>query len=177
MSAVKFNLKDYEASAEWAEKAVALTPRDPLANYNLGRAYYTMSKFKKAIPPLEIACRKPKYFQWPMMLGIAYYKTKQPEKAIQAYYQALKMNPDHGLIYSNMGAAYMQLKQYDEAQKYWKKAISLNPKLFDAYNNLIAVSLNMRDVETVKQALEGLKKNGGKPAQRFVPRLKHLGLL
>lgn len=60
------------------------------------------------------------------------------EKAIEAFNQAVKLNPNDADSYYYLGSTYIVLKKYEEAAAAYEKAIRLNPKAADAdtYYNL-----------------------------------------
>lgn len=45
--------------------------------------------------------------------GNEYYKKKEFESALKYYLEAMDMNPDEIIYYSNIGACYIEMKQYD----------------------------------------------------------------
>lgn len=65
--------------------------------------------------------------------GIALHEAKDYAGAIEAYSQAIKLKPDHFLIYYNRGGAYEAMKKYDLAIADFTKAIELQPKLGYVY--------------------------------------------
>ncbi|MBI3394674.1 MAG: tetratricopeptide repeat protein [Spirochaetia bacterium] len=50
---ILIELKKYKEAVEMYERAVKLTPRDPLLRYNLGFLYYLMKEKEPAIRELE----------------------------------------------------------------------------------------------------------------------------
>ncbi len=70
------------------------------------------------------------------LLGIIYYQSKEYDKAIEAYEEAVKINPKDDSAYNNMGSAYANKKEYDKAIEAYKKAIEINPKYDSAYYNM-----------------------------------------
>lgn len=58
------------------------------------------------------------------MLGDAYISIQEPERAIEAYEQALNQNPNDKVIIANkMGKALIKTHQYMEAISYYKDMI------------------------------------------------------
>jgi tetratricopeptide (TPR) repeat protein len=68
--------------------------------------------------------------------GTAYADSKQFEKAIQDYNQAIELNPKYADVFINRGVAYAKLKQFKKAIQDYNQAIELNPKDTRAFNNL-----------------------------------------
>ena len=57
-------------------------------------------------------------------------------EAIATYQQALEINPENPVLYSNLGVIYFNSLNYEEAVSYLEKAILLDPDYIDAQNNL-----------------------------------------
>ena len=69
-------------------------------------------------------------------LGLAYYQAGDKRRAIDAYQQALTIEPASPAIYYNLALAYSDTGQADLAITDYKKAIQLEPRYFQAYNGL-----------------------------------------
>ncbi len=94
------------------------------------------------------------------LLGVAYHKRGDYEKAIEVYMGAIRINPDHLFrddIYHNLGWAYGELEKYQEAVDAFKKMIKINPKYANAHYGLGWVYNGLKDykkaVESYKQAI------------------------
>jgi len=95
-----FRLKEYGKSIVALTKYIDLSEKspakkaDPGARAALGRAYLFTDNPQKAVTALTIATQQivddPVNFYY---LGVAHQKLKQPDKAIEAYDRALKLNP------------------------------------------------------------------------------------
>ncbi len=106
--------------------------------------------------------------------GVGYTKSRQFERAIELYQQAISTNPDHAEAYHELGYALFRLNRYDEAIAAYQKAISLRPKYADTYRNMancyaakgdrgnqislltVAISLAPKHIESVYQLAEAL---------------------
>ena len=67
-------------------------------------------------------------------------ETEQFEKAIDHFYQALRMKPDSPEVHSNLGNALRRINRIDQAVMHYEKALKLKPDLAEAHYNL-AISL------------------------------------
>ncbi|MBN1493947.1 MAG: tetratricopeptide repeat protein [Candidatus Omnitrophica bacterium] len=68
--------------------------------------------------------------------GLSYENNKEQLKAIDAYKQAIRLNPTVKEAYNNLGAIYADLGMYDKAIDEYKKAIEVDDTYSVAYFNL-----------------------------------------
>lgn len=67
--------------------------------------------------------------------GIALYRLKRHEDALNACKQALQLRPDDWTAHYNKGLILDDLQRYQGALDAYQSAIQLNPNAIDAYNN------------------------------------------
>ncbi|MEO0124261.1 MAG: tetratricopeptide repeat protein [candidate division WOR-3 bacterium] len=65
--------------------------------------------------------------------GTEFYTAKEYTKAVEQYYNAVKLEPTNGLYRLSLAGAYGKDKQYAEALPHLKKAILFDTTLIDAY--------------------------------------------
>jgi serine protease Do len=135
--------KDYEYDYEAYDKALYFIDK---------REYET------ALPYLEIAIKTDisslksrAYFQ----IGYCYLKLKSYAKAIKAYNELIRIDPDNANTYSNLGFAYRKLGNHNKAIEACKQAISINPDDANAYSNLSFSYYNLR---LYKDAIEACQQ-------------------
>ena len=89
-------------------------------------------------------------------IGACYYKLDNYGKAINAYIQAIRINPNVASTYYNLGLAYNGLGLYKDAIEAFKQAIRINPE-YDVYGNLglayNGLGLYKEGIESFKQAI------------------------
>jgi tetratricopeptide (TPR) repeat protein len=73
------------------------------------------------------------------VLGIAYGKKGEYDKAITSYKKAIEINTIHDEAYNNMGIAYRNKGEYDKAIASYEKAIKINPEKDEAYYNNMGI--------------------------------------
>jgi Tfp pilus assembly protein PilF len=126
------------------------------------KALYFIDKeeYEKALPYLEIAIKTDilslkarAYYN----IGYCYDELDNFTKSIEAYKQAIRIDPNHAKAYSSLGAAYNSLGLCKEAIEACKQAIRIDPEYIDAYNNLgrayTDLGLFEDAIEAYKQAI------------------------
>ena len=109
-----------------------------LEDYNKALYFIDKREYEKALPYLEIAIKTDisslkaqAYFQ----IGFCYGELKSYTKAIEAYKQAIRINPDDADAHCNLGIAYLLIGDMNSALNEYKILkeldIDLANKLFD----------------------------------------------
>jgi tetratricopeptide (TPR) repeat protein len=140
--------KHTEAMEKFGEILKA-DPDNSYANYGLGYSLYASKKMTDAIPYLEKAVkttnnniRDAAY----NLLGSIYDENHQALKAINAYNEVIKTNPNYPQIFYNIGIAFFRNQEYADAETAGIEAIRHNP--FNASNQrmygLVAFHQNKR---------------------------------
>ena len=70
----------------------------------------------------------------PFNSGNAFFDKKEYDKAISAFTEAIRLDPNNELAYCNRGRAYVNKGDYDKAIRDFDEAIRLDPRLALAYN-------------------------------------------
>ena len=69
-------------------------------------------------------------------LGVAYSDLNRNDDAIEAYRQALRINPEYAAAWNNLGATYGKINRYDDEIEAHRQALRINPKYASAWYNL-----------------------------------------
>ncbi len=126
------------------------------------KALYFMDKreYKKALPYLEIAIKTDisSLKAWAYFgIGYCYGELKSHAKAIEAYIQAIRIDPDYAAAYCNLGIIYYNLGLYKDAIEAYKQAIRIDPDDANSHYNLgLAygqLDLDEDAIEAYKQAI------------------------
>lgn len=87
-----------------------------------------------------------------ILLGDAYIKIQEPEKAIDVYEQALKKNPKDGALASKIGKALVKTHNYVKAINYYEAALKTEQQSFLRYD-LAELLMKMKQYERCEKVL------------------------
>ena len=87
-------------------------------------------------------------------LGRDYRESGKYQEAIDAFKQAIRINPDHYPAYSGLGDAYVNLDKYQEAIDAYKQANRIMPDFADAHFSLSLVYVNLSKYQEAVYALK-----------------------
>jgi tetratricopeptide (TPR) repeat protein len=121
---------DYTGAIEKYKQVLSTDPENAQANYQLGFSLFASGKGADAIPYLNKVVKANSSFTGPAydLLGSIYDAGHQPQQAIDAYKEGIKVKPDYQPLYFNLGIAYFRAKQYADAELAAIEAIKLDPK-------------------------------------------------
>ena|GEM_PF-1051289 len=93
-------------------------------------------------------------------LGIALFREREYEAAVQAYEEAAKLNPRMERAFNNMGVAYDKMKKLEKAISAFDKAIAADEDYAEAYYNKGLVTFKLRRFPVAETAFrKALEKN------------------
>ncbi|XP_028413242.1 uncharacterized protein LOC114536089 isoform X2 [Dendronephthya gigantea] len=135
-------LRDYDKAIDILTRATRITPTTTMlillgktcmkakefenAIASFKRAIYSLTPWHPRIQmPLEAATV---YF----MIGTCYTELNNPTSALDAFNNAIKVNPDYAEAYYNRGLTKMKLKHAKSIHDF-NRALAINPKLFQAF--------------------------------------------
>lgn len=102
-------------------RAISKSEKNAAAPYNLGRAYYNRESFTEAFGRFKQAGtkadEKPVKHKAFHNMGNVFMKNKEYEKAVEAYKQALRNNPNDDETRYNLALAKEMLKKQQDEQK------------------------------------------------------------
>ena len=73
-------------------------------------------------------------------IGFSYYRLNRIPEALDAYQNAIVVDPGYALAYNNLGAAYLSIKKYAQGEAAFRQALQIDPARGKAAYNL-AVAL------------------------------------
>ncbi len=128
-------------------------PTNPAPRVQLGNLYFDAERYTDAVQWYEDALRlQPKDANVSTDLGVAYYYTNEPDKAIAQFEQSLAIDPAHTKTMLNMGI----VKAFGKQDLAGASA---------AWQQVIATAPNSQEAQAARKALEGLQQAhpGGGP--------------
>lgn len=105
--------------------------------YTSALTHHRAGQFTQAEPLyLQVIALQPRHADAHHMLGVLYYQTNLPEKAVQYIAQALVIQPRHVDYLNNYALALRADNQLQAAVKSFQQAVLLQPKDLDVQQNL-----------------------------------------
>lgn len=130
-------LGHWRNSVTLSQHAIAVTPNNAVAHFNLANAFTARNKVPEAIEQLQIAATiNPRWADVHFNLGNALARAKDPDAAIQAYRQALSVRPDYPAALNNLGTELAKKGERDAALDAYEHALAVDPSFADALSNL-----------------------------------------
>jgi tetratricopeptide (TPR) repeat protein len=129
------NKKKYlDKAIEDLEEATNYNPFDAYYFEKLGKMYYIIGEYGRAIAKFEraIKLKSSKNYTYPsrsflyFLCGRAYFKKGDYKSAIDSFTKAINLFPD-ALYYEERGKAYYKIGEFRKAIKDFTKAMSLEP--------------------------------------------------
>ena len=159
MGNIQQELGRVTASVASYERSIELNPRYSDTHMNLGRSYFSLRNLKQARASLEKAVELDRRNHLAFYhLGLLNEELAEVDFAIESYFRALRIAPDHPDSNNNLGKIFLVREEPKRASKLFEKAISSNRKHTQALVNLgIAQSrlgLNQEAIESLSKALD-----------------------
>lgn len=113
-------------------------PDEAEARFNLGRAAYGEKNYQEAISDYRkaIDLKGGDYPEAWLNTGLSHTRTGDDKRAVQAYQEALRLQPDYPEAWYNLGFAHMRAEAWEDAEKAFRTAIRVRPDYYRAWFNL-----------------------------------------
>ena len=153
-----YKKQQYDKANEEYQKALSKNPLNPIANYNNGNANFRQNKFDEAIKSFDNTIdTKDKSLQQQAYYnkGVAYSKQQKLQESIDAWKEALRLNPNDKETRENLEKALRELKkkQQEENQKKNNKQQKQQKEKQQPQSKL-----NQQQVEQLLRALQEKEK-------------------
>ena len=133
------------------QTAVALSPQDAEAHYNLGITLLHLRRLDKAVASFrQTIALQPESAEAHINLGITLQELGRLEQAAASYKTAIALKPNFAKAHCNFGITLKKLGRSEEALASYMRAIALKPDYAEAHNNL---GITLKDLGRSEEAL------------------------
>ena len=137
--------KKYAEAIEQYKTVLQTDPQNIQANLFAGLAYANLNKFDEAIQYTQKSLAADPSYAAYYNLGLIYAAANQPDKALSALEEALKINPESYMAEYQKGIVYTIQKDYEGAAKSYQRSIELNPDFEEAHIGLAGAAYKKGD--------------------------------
>jgi eukaryotic-like serine/threonine-protein kinase len=117
---------EYDKALQMFAKVIQIAP-DWYGTYvNIGAIYNDTGQFEKAIDPLKRSIAIRSSYPGYVNLGMAYTGIKKWTDAVNAYQEAIKIDPQPSVTWGNLGGALYYSGQKEASGKPYRKAVELS---------------------------------------------------
>lgn len=161
-----YRLAQYEVAESLYRKALQVTPQSVTARHNLANALYRQKKYKEAEEILkgistqekEKNVRSVAYYN----TGVLYSRQKDLEESIEAYKDALRLNPEDQQARENLQKALSELKQKQQQQQRDQQQNKSQSKMNQKQAEQKLKELQQKEKE-IQERMQNQKSRGGNP--------------
>ena len=168
---LKEGLRDREAAKTTFRQVLEADPMYLDAAINLAALLMDGSKedLQEAKALLHhYAENRPAHMLYWHALGQVLHRLREWPQALQAYQNALQLNPRDADLMTNTGLWFFDQKQYDTASEWFRRALAVEPQHADALVFLGASLAHMGQIEPQLPIIEGLlAQDPNQPNARF----------
>ncbi len=139
---VAFGVRAWQQTRTWRdgvtlfEQALSVTPDNPVARHNLGRALALSNRIDEAVDNYEAALAlDPNRVTTRIALGAALQRRGRLDDARAQYEAALRIDPASSEAHNNLGLV-LAIGDREDARSHYLEAIRLDPENTDAMVNL-----------------------------------------
>ena len=160
-SGTKFaNEKKYKEAAREFRVALGIDPDHAEANLLLGLTLANTGELEEAVQySRKAVALKPSYAGY-YNLALIHSNQGRYDEAIEAYRQALELNPKSYQAWHQLGKVHSTTLEFEKAIEAYQKAAGLNPKFPDAYQGLGSAYYWSGNLTAALQQVDELHKLG-----------------
>jgi serine/threonine protein kinase/tetratricopeptide (TPR) repeat protein len=142
---------------EVAQRALELGPNLPESHIAMGKYYYALRDYNKAIEEFGIASKlRPNDADVLENIALAERRRGNFKVSVESFEKAIDLNPEKVRLLVAVGFTYQSLRDYQTADDYYNRAISLAPDIERAYRNKYwNYILWNGDIKKARETLEG----------------------
>lgn len=151
---IYYDMKDYNKSARYYEKATRLNPWSFRDYFSLGEVYYVMKEPQKAANAYVNACEiKPDHLQAHINAAKSYYEIKDIDSAMQYIEQAENIYPGASEVQKILGDIFEFQKNHEQAIRAYKRALEIDSNNPDIMLALAVAYLRDNRTNSAKELL------------------------
>jgi tetratricopeptide (TPR) repeat protein len=152
------NKKQYTEAIEQYQKAYKMDPKNNKAALLISLCYARSGDLDKGLSYALLTSKNdPSYISF-YNLGLIYSARKESDKALEAFDQALTLNPKSIDAEYQKGLVYTNLEKYDQAIPFYQKALRVNPSLDKVRLALFGAFLKQGDRNSASAQIEEFRK-------------------
>ncbi|MBW5382870.1 tetratricopeptide repeat protein [Brachyspira pilosicoli] len=157
----KYELKDYDESIEYLNKAIEINPYFSIAYVYRGIAYYQLGKYKDALKDYNEAIDLNFNNEYAYTnRGLVKEKLGDDKGALEDYNKAIELNQSNVEAYTNRGFIKEKLEDYQGALNDYNNAIYFNSMYYEPYINRALLNIKLyiknNDKELFKSSYDDL---------------------
>lgn len=172
-------LEQNQEAIEFLLEFIDFNPYSEVAWHQLGRQYFTIKDYRKAIEAFDFAAIIDERFLGAYLeKGKSYEKLKMYPQAIECYKETLKLDDPTSYVYQRIGYCYEGLKNTDKALKYYLKSVHEDPLMDKTWISIADLYLKKNDFKKALQFVNkaiGIDENNHLYWRRFAVINKELG--
>lgn len=135
---------------------------------SIGVRPYTRDDFGGALPLFQESVKRfPNDADTWFRLGTCEERLELDDKAIDAYNQALELNPNQATACNNLSVIYIKQDKYADAEKLLLRALEINPDHVDAHYNLGIVYVHLKQLDKAKEQYDILVQKNKEKAEQL----------
>ena len=120
--------KRWEEARQLLERALAVKPHDPEANYSLAMVYAQTNETERAYEYFERALKfRPAYPEALNNLGVLYLRTQRPDEAVRKFEECIRVAPAFDQSYLNLARVYSLEGKPDKARAVLLELLKQHP--------------------------------------------------
>ena len=142
----------------YAQRWHAENPADSKALFFQGVALAATGRFVEAetIYRRALALDGTDFKAWNNLAGVLFDSLDKPMDAIRCMEQALKLEPQNKLGWSNLASMVGRLGRHEKALEFADRALALDPKMVEAHLHRAAAAKALGKMEIVRETSEKL---------------------
>lgn len=119
----------YDLAIEKYQEALAIEPKNPLVNYEIGMTYMYKKEYEKALKHCDVVLEQNELYilETYITKGSCLDYLGKTKESIKLFKKAIKKYGEHHLLYYNLGYDYYKIRDEDKAEDALIKAINIKP--------------------------------------------------